>query len=142
MEAVQTVVDFWRSAGPRRWFARDDAFDEEFRRRFLDLHYLAARRGCEEWLHSADGALALQILLAVCYTVFVVFRCMGRDYEATVICSGFGGIALGSTATAIANMSAIVRVYGAAPRAFLVVPLVCGFFIDLVNALVIGVLAR
>jgi len=87
-------------------------------------------------------AMALQIGLAVAFTVFVVFRCMGRDYEAAVICAGFGGIALGSTATAIANMSAVVRTYGAAPRAFIVVPLVCGFFIDLANALVIGVMAR
>jgi ESS family glutamate:Na+ symporter len=86
--------------------------------------------------------MALQVLLAVAFTAFVVFRFMGRDYEAAVICSGFGGIALGSTATAIANMSAVVRAYGAAPRAFIVVPLVCGFFIDLVNALVIGLLAR
>jgi ESS family glutamate:Na+ symporter len=39
-------------------------------------------------------------------------------------------------------MSAVVRAYGAAPRAFIVVPLVCGFFIDLANALVIGLLAR
>ena len=86
--------------------------------------------------------MALQVLLAVAFTALVVFRFMGRDYEAAVICSGFGGIALGSTATAIANMSAVVRAYGAAPRAFIVVPLVCGFFIDLANALVIGLLAR
>jgi ESS family glutamate:Na+ symporter len=78
----------------------------------------------------------------VFYTAFVVFRVMGRNYEATVICAGFGGIALGSTATAIANMTAVTRAWGAAPRAFIVVPLVCGFFIDLVNAVVIGVLAR
>ena len=62
-EAIQTVVDFWRTAGPRRWFARDDAFDAEFGQRFHDLHFLAARRGCEAWLDTAEGALALQILL-------------------------------------------------------------------------------
>ena len=88
---------------------------------------------------KAPGPFTLSTHL---FALWLVFRCMGRDYEAAVICSGFGGIALGSTATAIANMSAIVRVYGAAPRAFIVVPLVCGFFIDLINALVIGLLAR
>ena len=57
------------------------------------------------------------------------------------MCAGFGGIVLGSTATAIANMTAVTRQYGAAPNAFIVVPLVCGFFIDLVNALIIGTMA-
>lgn len=85
--------------------------------------------------------MILQVTLAIAFTVAVVFRAMGSDYEATVVASGFGGIALGSTATAIANMSAVTREYGSAPRAFIVVPLVCGFFIDLVNALVISVFA-
>lgn len=84
---------------------------------------------------------ALQVLLVVGYVLLVVFRCLGRNYEAAVVCAGFGGIALGSTATAVANMSAVTRQYGNAPQALLLVPWVCGFFIDLVNALVIGVLA-
>jgi ESS family glutamate:Na+ symporter len=88
------------------------------------------------------SVLTLQVLMAIAFTVLVVFRFMGRDYDAAVICAGFGGIALGSTATAIANMSAVTREHGAAPRAFIVVPLVCGFFIDLVNAFVIGLMAR
>ncbi|WP_223525033.1 sodium/glutamate symporter [Pseudomonas sp. A-B-26] len=83
-------------------------------------------------------ALTLQILLTVLYTYFVVFRFMGRNYEASVIASGFGGIALGSTATAIVNMTTVTQKYGAAHQAFLIVPLVCGFFIDLVNAVIIG----
>lgn len=83
-------------------------------------------------------ALTLQILLTVLYTYFLVFRFMGRNYEASVIASGFGGIALGSTATAIVNMTTVTQKYGAAHQAFLIVPLVCGFFIDLVNAVIIG----
>ena len=82
--------------------------------------------------------MAFQILLSILYTIFVVFRFMGKDYEASVISAGFGGITLGSTATAIVNMTAVAKQYGAAHRAFIVVPLVCGFFIDLVNALVIN----
>ncbi len=84
--------------------------------------------------------MLLQILLSVLFTIFIVFRAMGRDYEASVMCAGFGGISLGSTATAIVNMTAVAKQYGAAPKAFIVVPLVCGFFIDLVNALVINFL--
>ncbi len=79
-----------------------------------------------------------QILLSILFTVLIVFRLMGRDYEASVISAGFGGITLGSTATAIVNMSAVAKQYGAAHRAFIIVPLVCGFFIDLVNALIIN----
>ena len=88
------------------------------------------------------ATMLLQILLVVAYVLLVVFGRMGRDYEAAVMCAGFGGIALGSTATAIASMSAVTREYGAAPRAFVVVPLVCGFVIDIANALVIGFMAR
>ena len=56
------------------------------------------------------------------YTLWIVFRFMGKDYEAAVLCAGFGGIALGSTSTAVANMSAVTRQYGAAHRAFIIVP--------------------
>jgi len=82
--------------------------------------------------------LAFQILLSIVFTIFIVFRLMGKDYESTVISAGFGGITLGSTATAIVNMTAVAKQYGAAHRAFIIVPLVCGFFIDLVNALIIN----
>jgi ESS family glutamate:Na+ symporter len=82
--------------------------------------------------------MTLQILLSIAYTLWIVFRTMGRDYEAAVICAGFGGITLGSTATAIVNMTAVAKQYGAAHRAFILVPLVCGFFIDLINAVVIS----
>jgi len=83
-------------------------------------------------------ALALQIVLSIGFTILLVFRLMGRDYEASVISAGFGGITLGSTATAIVNMTAVSKQYGPAHRAFVVVPLVAGFFIDLVNALIVN----
>ena len=62
MQAAQ-ILDFWRTAGPEKWFARDDAFDAGFRERFLDAHYAAARGEYESWMASAEGALALLILL-------------------------------------------------------------------------------
>ena len=82
--------------------------------------------------------MVFQILLSILFTLFVVFRLMGNDYESSVISAGFGGITLGSTATAIVNMTAVAKQYGAAHRAFIIVPLVCGFFIDLVNAFIIN----
>jgi len=81
--------------------------------------------------------LSAQFAIAVAINIFVVFRVMGRNYDAAVICSGFGGISLGSTPTAMANMSAVTQRYGASHLAFIIVPLVCAFFIDLVNALLI-----
>jgi ESS family glutamate:Na+ symporter len=81
--------------------------------------------------------LGVQFLIAVCVTLFVVFPLMGRSYDAAVVCAGFGGISLGSTPTAMANMSAVAQRYGSSHLAFIIVPLVCAFFIDLVNALLI-----
>jgi uncharacterized protein (DUF924 family) len=57
------VIAFWREAGPDRWFFKDESFDAEFRGRFLDRHMAAARRQCDHWADSAEGALALMILL-------------------------------------------------------------------------------
>ncbi len=81
--------------------------------------------------------LTAQFLIAVAINIFVVFPVMGRNYDAAVVCSGFGGISLGSTPTAMANMSAVTKRYGPSHLAFIVVPLVCAFFIDLANALLI-----
>ncbi|MCP9901817.1 sodium/glutamate symporter [Cyanobium sp. Cruz CV13-4-11] len=81
--------------------------------------------------------LAAQFTIAFLYVLFVVFRAMGSDYEAAVICSGFAGFSLGATPTAMANMSAVAQKYGPARRAFIVVPLVSGFFVDISNAVVI-----
>ncbi len=57
------VVAFWREAGPKRWFEKDYAFDEEIRRRFLALHETAADGKLRDWEKTAQGALALLILL-------------------------------------------------------------------------------
>lgn len=81
--------------------------------------------------------LAAQLLVAVLVTLFVVFPAMGKTYDAAIICAGFGGISLGSTPTAMANMSAVSNRYGPSRLAFIIVPLVCAFFIDLVNAVMI-----
>lgn len=81
--------------------------------------------------------LGAQFLVAICIAIFVVFPLMGKNYDAAVVCSGFGGISLGSTPTAMANMSAVAQKYGNSHQAFIIVPLVCAFFIDLANALII-----
>lgn len=61
-EAV-VVVDFWRAAGPDRWFAKDPDFDRRFRERFLSLHEAAAQGALVDWRATPHGALALVLLL-------------------------------------------------------------------------------
>ncbi|PZQ27825.1 MAG: sodium/glutamate symporter [Stenotrophomonas acidaminiphila] len=80
--------------------------------------------------------LGLQVALVALFCV-VVFRVMGRDYDAAVMGGGFIGFMLGTTANAMAVMRTLVERYGMAPRAFLVAPLVGAFFIDFTNALII-----
>ena len=63
VEKPATVVQFWQEAGMERWFANDGAFDLRFRDRFLEAHFAAARRECETWMETAEGALALMVLL-------------------------------------------------------------------------------
>lgn len=61
--SAEAVIAFWKQAGPKRWFAKDEGFDRDFRDRFNAAHMQAARRELEGWLTTADGALALLILL-------------------------------------------------------------------------------
>lgn len=81
--------------------------------------------------------LAAQAALVAFWASVVTFRLVGRDYESAMMSGAFCGFGLGATATAIANMQAIAKRYGPAPQAFLIVPIVGAFFIDLVNALVL-----
>lgn len=57
------VLAFWREAGPDKWFTRDDAFDAEIRDRFLGVYEAAAAGKLADWEATAEGALALVIVL-------------------------------------------------------------------------------
>ncbi|WP_321911560.1 MULTISPECIES: sodium/glutamate symporter [unclassified Paraburkholderia] len=81
--------------------------------------------------------LAAQTLLMVIYAIFVTFRVMGADYDAVVLAAGHCGFGLGATPTAIANMQAVTARFGHSHLAFLVVPMVAAFFIDIANAITI-----
>ncbi|MEM7177652.1 MAG: sodium/glutamate symporter [Pseudomonadota bacterium] len=81
--------------------------------------------------------LALQVVMTLAFCVFVLFRAMGGNYRAAVLSAGFGGFALGATPTAIANMTAVTKRYGPSPLAFIILPLVSAFFVDLANAFII-----
>jgi ESS family glutamate:Na+ symporter len=81
--------------------------------------------------------LVAQTILMALYAIFVTFRVMGRNYDAVVLASGHCGFGLGATPTAIANMQAVTARFGHSHLAFLVVPMVGAFFIDIANAIVI-----
>jgi ESS family glutamate:Na+ symporter len=90
-----------------------------------------------EYLGPILLVMLAQVTVVVLYVVFVVFRTMGSNYEAAVISSGFTGLSLGATPTAIANMAAVTKHYGAAPLAFMIIPLIGAFFVDITNSIVI-----
>lgn len=81
--------------------------------------------------------LVLQTAAAVLFIFLILFPLMGRDYQAAVLSAGFGGFALGATPTAIANMTAVTKKHGPAPLAFIILPLVAAFFVDVTNAFVL-----
>jgi glutamate:Na+ symporter, ESS family len=88
------------------------------------------------------ATLAVQVAVCLVLLYFVVFRVLGADYDAAVMTGGFFGISIGATPTAIAVMTALTKVHGASPRAFIVIPLVGAFFIDIANAIVLGSFVR
>jgi len=81
--------------------------------------------------------LALQTAVAVGFILFLLFPLMGRNYQGAVLSAGFGGFALGATPTAIANMTAVTKKHGPAPLAFIILPLVAAFFVDITNSFVL-----
>jgi ESS family glutamate:Na+ symporter len=108
----------------------------------LSLFLAMSLMGLQLWTLLGLGGpllllLAAQVIVVVLFVIFVVFNAMGRSYDAAVMSAGYVGLALGATPTAIANMTAVTKSFGASARAFIVVPLVGAFFIDLANVLII-----
>jgi glutamate:Na+ symporter, ESS family len=98
-------------------------------------------------LLSLQGALGLislvmlmpELVIAL-FSVFLVFPLLGRDYDAACISAGFIGMGLGATPVGIANMNALTSRFGPSPKAYLVVPLLGAFFIDIANATLVQLL--
>ncbi len=81
--------------------------------------------------------LTAQTLGMVLFASLVTFRVMGSNYDSAIIAGGHCGFGMGATPTAVANMEALTLRFGPSPQAFIVVPLMGAFFIDILNALVI-----
>ena len=97
----------------------------------MQLWHLAAAAGV------VTVVLIIQVVVALLFSALIVFRLMGKDYDAVVLAAGFTGLGLGATPVAIANMEAVTRHYGMSTKGFVVIPLLGAFFIDLLNAGVI-----
>ncbi|EST57440.1 sodium/glutamate symporter [Proteus hauseri] len=108
----------------------------------LSLFLAMALMSLKLW-ELASLAIPMLVILGVqagvmaLYAIFVTFRVMGKNYDAAILAAGHCGFGLGATPTAIANMQAVTDRFGPSHLAFLVVPMVGAFFIDIVNAIVI-----
>jgi ESS family glutamate:Na+ symporter len=137
------VAAIMRNVNDRtNWFGLDEKAMDFIGDVSLNIFLVVALMSLRLWELAAIALPLLAILVgqvvltAVC-SALIVYRVMGRDYDAAVMSTGFVGFVLGTTANALVNMRALVQRYGPAPRAFLVVPLVGALFIDFVNALII-----
>ncbi|AMG31650.1 sodium/glutamate symporter [Grimontia hollisae] len=81
--------------------------------------------------------LMVQSLMLALFAYFVTYRVMGKNYDAAVIASGHCGFGLGATPTAVMNMGSVVNRFGPSPQAFMVVPIVGAFFIDIANLVIL-----
>ena len=81
--------------------------------------------------------LGAQLLLIFLYTYFVVFRVMGKDYDAAVLAAGTCGFGMGATPNEMANMQVLCDRYAPSVKAYLLVPLIGSLFADFINSLVI-----
>lgn len=84
--------------------------------------------------------LSVQTIVMILYAYFVTYRVMGKSYDAAVLSAGHCGFGLGATPTAVANMQSVTENFGPSHKAFLIVPLVGAFFVDLINLGVITTL--
>ncbi len=81
--------------------------------------------------------LLVQTAAMLCFVVFITFRVMGSNYDAALLATGHLGFALGSTATAMVNVQSVAARFGHSALAFLVIPVMGAFLIDIANALII-----
>ena len=81
--------------------------------------------------------LALETVVMFILARFVVFKVMGSDYDAAVLVAGFCGFGMGATPNAMANMQVITEKFGPSPKAYLVVPIVGGMFVDFTNTFIL-----
>ena len=109
---------------------------------FLSIFLAMALAGLKLW-ELVDLALPMllclvaQCVVMVLFSYLIVFRVMGRNYDAAVMTAGFIGFSMGATSNAMANMQVVTKKYGPSPVAYFAIPMVGGMFIDFFNAVLI-----
>ncbi|KPN71126.1 sodium/glutamate symporter [Neisseria sp. 83E34] len=81
--------------------------------------------------------LVVQTIVMILFAYFVTYNVMGRNYDSAVLAAGHCGFGLGATPTAVANMQSITERFGPSHKAFLIVPMVGAFFVDLINVVIL-----
>lgn len=81
--------------------------------------------------------IIVQAVVMALFACFITFNLMGKDYDAVVVSAGHCGFGMGATPTAIANMQTVTKTFGPSHKAFLIVPMVGGFIIDISNSIII-----
>ena len=133
---IRNVMDGSKMEFPDREI---DAFGNVFLSIFLSM----ALAGLKLW-QLVDLALpmivclAAQVVLMSLFAYFIVFRVMGKDYDAAVMTAGFIGFGMGATSNAMANMQVVSKKYGPSPIAYFAIPMVGSLFIDFFNAAMIA----
>jgi ESS family glutamate:Na+ symporter len=86
------------------------------------------------------SSIIIQTILVLSFTVFIIFRILGKNYDAAVISAGYIGSVTGATPTAMANMAAVTKEHGPSPIAFAIIPILGAFIIQVSNAFVINII--
>ena len=103
----------------------------------LNLYLGIALMSLKLWeLAGLIGGVLVVVLCQVVFMAliayFVVFRILGKNYDAAVMCAGLCGHGLGATPSAIVNMTAVKDQYGMSRKAFMIVPIVGAFLVDII----------
>lgn len=111
----------------------------------LGLFLAMAMMGLKFWElgHESFYILAnilLQTISILLFSVFLIFRVLGKNYDSAVLAAGYIGSAMGATPTAMANMAAVTKEHGPSPLAFAVIPILGAFIIQVSNAVVINII--
>lgn len=120
-----------------KWYKFDYSLVEGIGDVTLGLYLSIAMMTLRMW-ELADLAgpmfivLFCQVIFLVLFTYFIVFRLLGKNYDAAVMCAGLLGHGLGATPTAIVNLTAVNEQYGMSRKAMMIVPIVGAFLVDLI----------
>ena len=120
-----------------RFFSFDYALTDGIGEVMLSLYLSMALMSLKLWeLAGLIGGVLLvvccQVIFMIFAAYFIVFRLLGSNYDAAVMCAGLCGHGLGATPSAIVNMTAVTEKYGMSHRAFMIVPIVGAFLVDII----------